>query len=101
MPVTLPVVVAVPWARGRAHVAVHYRLRRRRRAALAAPAASFGPCLRAMLMSCLRCSGGRRRQMSHAAMVRAHGVGRSLTNRGAMPESSQIVAVAGRGVLFV
>jgi hypothetical protein len=58
--------------------------RRRLRAAVTARAAIFGPCFRASLISCLRCAFGRRRQMSHAPMAMAHGVGRSLRNRPAM-----------------
>jgi hypothetical protein len=79
-------------ARGRVALAARYRRRRRSFAAPAAPAASRGPCVRAILTSCLRCSGGSRRQMSHAAIVRAHGVGRSLRNARAMPQSSQIAS---------
>jgi hypothetical protein len=60
-------------------------LRRRAVAAFAARAASFGPCFRASFMSMRCCCGGSRRHTSHAAMVSAHGVGRSLRSRPAMP----------------
>src|SRR5207247_5830983 len=58
--------------------------RRRERAralALSTREATFGPCLRATFKICLRCLGGRRRQMSHA--VRATPTGpRRLLRRG-------------------
>ena len=69
----------------RAAMAVRYERRRRFVAAFAARAASFGPCLRASFMSCRRWAAGSRRQMSQAPMASAHGVGRSLRNRPAMP----------------
>ena len=65
-------------------VAVCYLRRRRSVAAFAARPASFGPCLRASMRRCRRWAGGRRRQMSHMAIVRAHGVGRSLRRPFAM-----------------
>src|SRR6266550_7332898 len=45
-------------------------------------AATFGPCLRAMLTICLRCLGGRRRQMSQAVSARVRGpAARRVRNR--------------------
>src|SRR5207249_268560 len=43
--------------------------------------ATFGPCLRAALSTCLRCFGGRRRQTSHAVSARPIGPNRRERGR--------------------
>src|SRR5712691_13177546 len=58
------------------------RLERARALAFSTRAATFGPCLRATFMICLRCFGGRRRQISHAVSARPTGPRRLLRRGG-------------------